>query len=280
MAEPAAKKSYARELTALAVAPAAIWITGWAPPMVFVVTLTIIALLALWELLTMGRKKAYPIQRPVCLALMLLIVVACVHPDISLELGVYATLLVVPALYIFSGREIENALPATAVSVLGTLYVGMLAGALIRLRIDFGNIDGPRLVFFLLIVVWIGDAGAYYVGKRFGKHRLSPRISPKKTIEGGIGGVVVSLIAATVIHFTFFRNFALVHALPIALVLSVAGVVGDLAESLWKRSADVKDSSGLIPGHGGFLDRFDSILFTAPILYAYWYLLVHDFKLS
>jgi phosphatidate cytidylyltransferase len=78
---------------------------------------------------------------------------------------------------------------------------------------------------------------------------------------------------ATIIHFTFFREFPLVHALIAAAILSFAGVIGDLAESLWKRSASVKDSSTLIPGHGGFLDRFDSVLFTAPILYAYWFLL-------
>ncbi|MEA2491615.1 MAG: phosphatidate cytidylyltransferase, partial [Acidobacteriota bacterium] len=137
---------------------------------------------------------------------------------------------------------------------------------------------GPHLVFFLLIVVWIGDAGAYYFGRAFGKHKLSPRISPKKTIEGLAGGIATSIIAALVIHFTFFPKFPLLHAVIAGVILSFAGVVGDLAESMWKRSADVKDSGSLIPGHGGFLDRFDSIFFTAPILYCYWTLIVHDFR--
>ncbi len=105
------------------------------------------------------------------------------------------------------------------------------------------------------------------------RHRLSPRVSPKKTIEGGIGGLATSLLAAAIVHFTFFPEFPLMHALLAALLLSIAGVVGDLAESMWKRSAAVKDSGVLIPGHGGFLDRVDSILFTAPILYAYWFVL-------
>jgi phosphatidate cytidylyltransferase len=138
----------------------------------------------------------------------------------------------------------------------------------VRLRNDFP--DGPNLVFFLLLVVWLGDAGAYYTGKRFGRTKLSPRISPKKTVEGLIGGVMMSIITAVVIHLTFFPEFPMLAAIVMGAVLSVAGVIGDLAESMWKRSAAVKDSGSLIPGHGGFLDRFDSILFTAPILYVYW----------
>ena len=160
--------------------------------------------------------------------------------------------------------------------MLATTYVGLLCGSLIRLRNDFPV--GWKLVFFLLLVVWLGDSGAYYVGKKFGKHKLSPRISPKKTIEGLAGGITTSIIAAIVIHFTFFPEFPLHHAIIAGVILSFAGVVGDLAESMWKRSADVKDSGTLLPGHGGFLDRFDSILFTAPILYCYWTLIVHGFR--
>jgi phosphatidate cytidylyltransferase len=135
-------------------------------------------------------------------------------------------------------------------------------------------------VFFLLIIVWAGDAGAYYVGRKLGRTKLSPRISPKKTVEGLIGGILSSLLAAAVVHFTFFRQFPLMHAMIAAVFLSIAGVVGDLAESMWKRSADVKDSGAMIPGHGGFLDRSDSILFTAPILYSYWFVLTNGFKVS
>ena len=122
----------------------------------------------------------------------------------------------------------------------------------------------------------LGSTGS--VGKTLGRHKMSPRISPKKTIEGGIGGIVASIITALVIHFTFFKTFPLVHAIIAGVLLSVAGMIGDLAESMWKRSAAVKDSGTLIPGHGGFLDRFDSILFTAPILYCYWTLIVRGFR--
>src|SRR5262249_41692298 len=111
-----------------------------------------------------------------------------------------------------------------------------------------------------------------------GRRKLSPRISPKKTIEGAIGGTAVAILTAVVIHFTFFPEFPLVHAVIGGIVLSLAGMIGDLAESVWKRSAAVKDSGTLIPGHGGFLDRFDSVFFTAPVLYVYWVLIQNGFS--
>jgi phosphatidate cytidylyltransferase len=211
-----------------------------------------------------------------CIVVTLFILAAFILEPISVEMGVFLALLLIPASYVFARGELDEALPSSAIAVLATLYVGMLGGSLIRLRNDFP--DGWKLLFFLMLVVWLGDAGAYYCGRTFGKHKLSPRISPKKTVEGLIGGVITSVIAALVIHFTFFLNFPLVHVVIAGVILSVAGVVGDLAESMWKRSAAVKDSGTLIPGHGGFLDRFDSILFTAPILYAYWFLIVHEFR--
>jgi len=267
---------YAREITAVVAAPLAIWIVGWAPQPVFDLTIALIAALALYEFLVLGRRKGYHLPIPLCIIVMLFIIAAFVLEPISVEMGVFLTLLVLPAWYVLFGAHLEEALPSSAIAVLATLYVGMLGGSLVRLHNDFP--DGWKLIFFLLLVVWLGDAGAYYVGKQFGRHKMSPRISPKKTIEGGVGGAVVSIITALVIHFTFFPNFPLLHAAIAGVILSAAGVVGDLAESMWKRSADVKDSGTLIPGHGGFLDRFDSIFFTAPILYSYWFLILHEFK--
>lgn len=267
---------YARELTTLVAAPAAIWIIGWAHPYVFDATVALVATLALYEFVVLGERKGFHIPKTLCILVMLFIIAAFILEPISVEVGVFVTLLVVPASYVFSKRELEEALPSSAIAVMSTLYVGMLGGSLIRLHQDFA--EGPHLVFFLLLVVWLGDAGAYYVGKNFGSHRLSPRISPKKSVEGLIGGVITSTIAAVVIHFTFFPKFPLIHATIAGAVLALAGVVGDLAESMWKRSAAVKDSGTLIPGHGGFLDRFDSIFFTAPILFVYWALILNGFS--
>lgn len=271
---------YARELTAVVLSPLVIWIIGWSHPYVFDGTIALIAVLALHEFLALGTRKGYDMPVVLCILVMLFIIAAFIVEQVSVEMGMFVTLLVIPASYVFRKTSIEQALPSSAVAVLATMYVGMLAGSMIRLRADFGPLIGPKLVFFLLLVVWLGDAGAYYTGKRLGKHKLSPRISPKKTVEGLIGGIVTSVITAVVIHFTFFPQIPLVHAVIVGIVLSISGVIGDLAESMWKRSADVKDSGTLIPGHGGFLDRFDSILFTAPILYVYWALSQHAFSLN
>jgi phosphatidate cytidylyltransferase len=267
---------FARELTALVAAPAAIWITGWGPVWLFNGTMALICVLAMYEFLALGKAKGYDVPTVLCIAIMLLIMAAFILDDLSVELGMFAALLIIPASYVFTNKSLEDSLPSSAVAVLATTYVGMLGGSLIRLHNDFP--EGYKLVFFLLLVVWLGDSGAYYVGKQFGKHKLSPRISPKKTIEGLAGGITASIITALVIHYTFFPKFPLLHAVIAGVILSFAGVIGDLAESMWKRSAAVKDSGTLIPGHGGFLDRFDSILFTAPILYCYWTLIVHGFR--
>lgn len=265
------KVRFQRELTSVLALPLLIWIVGWAADGIYIALIVMISILAQYEFLTLGERKGYPVNKVLSIVLMLFLLSTFLLTEVSVEIGVFAVLLFIPAAYVFGNSSVEEGLPASAVCVLGTLYVGMLSGALLRLRLDFP--EGTRLIFFLLIVVWMCDAGAFYIGKQFGKRRLSPRVSPKKTVEGLLGGIVFAVIAATIIHFTFFPSFPLPHAIIAAVLLSIAGVIGDLAESLWKRSADVKDSGTLIPGHGGFLDRLDSILFTAPILYTYWFMM-------
>lgn len=265
------KVRFQRELTSVVALPLLIWIVGWADERIYIGLIVAISIVALYEFLTLGERKGYPVNKSLSIVLMLFLLSTFLLTQLSVEIGVFAVLLFIPAAYVFGRSSVEEGLPASAVCVQGTLYVGMLSGALLRLRLDFP--EGARLIFFLLIAVWIGDAGAFYVGKQFGKRPLSPRVSPKKTIEGLVGGICFSVIAATIMHFTFFPSFPLLHAIIAAILLSIAGVIGDLAESLWKRSAAVKDSGTLIPGHGGFLDRLDSILFTAPILYTYWFVL-------
>ncbi|MGZ5431925.1 MAG: phosphatidate cytidylyltransferase [Thermoanaerobaculia bacterium] len=268
---------FTREITALVLAPFVIWLIGWGHEYVFNGVIALVAILAMLEFINLGKAKGYHIAPVLCIAVMLIIMGGFVFDDLSVELGMFAALLAIPASYVFtSPRTIEDSLPSSAVAVLATTYVGLLGGSLIRLRHDFP--EGWKLIFFLLLVVWLGDSGAYYFGKAFGKHKLSPVISPKKTVEGMAGGVFVSIVTAIVIHFTFFPKFPLHHAIIAGVILSLTGVVGDLAESMWKRSAAVKDSGTLLPGHGGFLDRFDSILFTAPILYCYWTLMVRGFR--
>jgi phosphatidate cytidylyltransferase len=121
----------------------------------------------------------------------------------------------------------------------------------------------------LFICVIFGDTTAYYVGTAFGRRRMAPELSPRKSWEGAAGAVVGSTAGALIAHFWFYQKLPLAHALAIGILLGAAGVLGDLAESMIKRACGVKDSSGLLPGHGGVLDRIDGLLFAAPALYLY-----------
>jgi phosphatidate cytidylyltransferase len=156
----------------------------------------------------------------------------------------------------------------------GFLYVPFLLSHLVLTR---ALPHGVAWVFMLLFVVMCGDSAAFYVGTAIGKHRLYPAVSPKKSIEGAVGGLVGSVCGALLARFLLFPELAIGHAVAVALLLGVLGQVGDLFESMIKRSCGVKDSGTIIPGHGGVLDRLDSILFAAPALYYYASLIVPRF---
>ncbi len=130
--------------------------------------------------------------------------------------------------------------------------------------------SGGDSLLFLFAVLWVGDTAAMWVGSAFGKHKLAPTVSPNKTVEGFIGGLLGGLAIGVVMIFWKFSAVPWYHVLIIAVGCSFVGQLGDLAESMWKRSIGIKDSSALIPGHGGVLDRFDSLLFAAPFMYAYF----------
>ena len=125
----------------------------------------------------------------------------------------------------------------------------------------------PWLVLAAMAIVWIADTAAYFTGRAFGRRKLAPQVSPGKTWEGAVGGLVAALAMAALSHFWFFRELPLKFILPLAAVMTVVGVFGDLAESALKRGAGAKDAASILPGHGGLLDRLDSLLFNAPLIY-------------
>lgn len=169
-------------------------------------------------------------------------------------------------LYLFRIRTIDTAARDVAFALLAFLYIPFLLMHLVLLR---QTPFGIQWLFVIMLIVMTNDSAAYYTGSAFGKHRLYPLVSPKKSIEGAIGGLVGSLIGTLCAKFTFFPQLTVTDAVVAALVVGVVGQAGDLFESLLKRSFGVKDSGTIIPGHGGVLDRLDSILFAAPITYYY-----------
>jgi phosphatidate cytidylyltransferase len=152
------------------------------------------------------------------------------------------------------------------VLVMGVLYIGLTLSYLLLIR---GLPDGVLLIFFVVVVTWAGDTGAYLAGKSLGRRALAPVISPKKTYEGLAGGLLLACALALAAREWFLPVLSPGDCLLLGLLLTMTGLIGDLTESAIKRSAGFKDSGSLIPGHGGMLDRLDSLLFTAPAFYYY-----------
>ncbi len=172
-------------------------------------------------------------------------------------------------------RDMSQSLAHIAVTVFGIMYVGWLGSHLVMLRqlpasLGMDDMMGARLVFFAALVTWATDSGAYLFGVAFGRHKLIPRISPKKTVEGAVGGLIAAGVAGWLCAkgvTPFLTPFA---ATTVGVFVGLMAQLGDLVESMIKRDAGIKDSAELIPGHGGILDRFDSLLFTVPVLYYYF----------
>lgn len=161
-----------------------------------------------------------------------------------------------------------------SVTLFGVAYVAGLLSFLMLIRelphvIGGEYVQAGTWVIMIFAVIWICDTAAYFVGLYFGKHKLFPRVSPKKTIEGAVGGFMFAILSAVVCQQTFVKGLSLQDALVIGVIIGIAGQLSDLVESLFKRDAGIKDSSKLIPGHGGILDRFDSEMLVAPLVYFY-----------
>ncbi len=176
---------------------------------------------------------------------------------------------------LFFDQKRELALPSQAITMMGALYLGLGLGFQQRLfMLDSKTVSntGGRMVLALYIIVWLGDTGAYFIGSFLGRHKLAPKISPKKSWEGVAGNYLGNVLGAWLMKATgVCPDWSPVDIVALALLLGTMGQLGDLVESTWKRSAGVKDSNiGFgIPGHGGMLDRVDSLVFAAPALFAY-----------
>lgn len=165
------------------------------------------------------------------------------------------------------GAPFDKMIASSAATILGVLYVVFLGGHLVAVRTGFKQTLSAHLLSFFFLVIMGSDTGAYYVGRLLGRHKLAPSISPGKTWEGVAGAFAASLLMATLSHFWFFKELPLKLALSLAAVMTVVGIFGDLTESALKRGAGAKDAAKILPGHGGVLDRLDSLLFNAPVIY-------------
>jgi phosphatidate cytidylyltransferase len=165
--------------------------------------------------------------------------------------------------------DFTKMLTGAGVTILGVLYVAFLGGFLIATRVGFEEHPhlSTHLLGYFFLVLMGSDTGAYFTGRAIGKHKLASKISPGKTWEGLIGGLLAAAAFAAAAAWSFFPELPYQFSIPLAMIMAVVGVLGDLAESAMKRGAGAKDAASILPGHGGLLDRLDSLLLNAPILY-------------
>jgi len=254
-----------RWISGLILAPCLILFILYAPGWLFLQFILLLTLLGLGEFYTMSLPAISKRGKAVGMILGLVIPIALYSRDSRCFIAAMAIILLV--LFIgafFSKEEFPIRVDRVSKHLLGLFYIPFfLAHFVLMHQLESGRI----LILFTLVVVYFGDTTAFYVGRAWGRKKLAPAISPGKTIEGGLGAVGGSIAGALFFKFLFFPHLSLFPALAIALGAGVIGQLGDLWESLIKRSAQVKDSGSLIPGHGGLLDRIDSVLFAAPWVY-------------
>ena len=254
-----------RVLTAVVAVPLFAWLVSRGPAWLFVALVLAVGALAVWELMRMFEGAGQPVYPGLAVALTILVLTTFATGSFSAQTAALCLaiglLLSAPA---FSRRP-----PATepaALTLAGVLYIGWFLGhsvALYRLA------EGPELILLLAGVTWVGESAAYLIGSAIGRHKLAATISPRKTLEGAAAQLVGSALGALILATWLTPQWPWSRALLAGALVGVVGQVGDLAESAMKRAVGVKDTGGLIPGHGGVLDRVDGLLFNVPAFYYY-----------
>jgi phosphatidate cytidylyltransferase len=272
-----------RVLTAVILIPlvvAAIW---WGPTWLIAIVSAFVAIAAVLEFFSIAARQGVQAYRLwSCLAAVGIIsqqwyasrMASVVRlsdlldrsPKVTLEFILFGFVLGVALIALGSRHSLTEVLPSISVSAAGIIFVVLPFSAVLRLHgVD---ILGPQLLLFTVVMVWVGDTAAYFVGSAIGRWKMAPQISPNKTWEGAGANLLGSLFVAAV--FGYWTKIQPAHMLAMGVVGSVAGQLGDLFESAWKRSAGVKDSGTILPGHGGMLDRIDALILAAPAVWYYF----------
>jgi phosphatidate cytidylyltransferase len=254
-----------RVMTGLALVALFVVVFLFSPPWLICVIATLVILFATWEFFEITRPTQSAADRLLCLALASLIPAAASTGRSDCLLGSLFLALSVPgARSLFSRSDLRRRLEDLQHSFFGILYVSFTLSHFVLLR---NRADWKPWIFFILIVTYLGDVAAYLSGSRWGRTKLAPLLSPKKTVEGALGALLASVLGGYACKIVFFPSLTSLQTLWVSAVLCVSGQLGDLVESLVKRCYNTKDSGRMLPGHGGILDRIDSILFAVPVGY-------------
>jgi phosphatidate cytidylyltransferase len=259
-----------RVATAAVALPLLLAVFFLGPPLLGAAVVAVAVVVGMWEFFGLMKARGLaPFHVPGAVLL------AAIFIEVARPVVVPASLWPVVALVALlglvpRGSDFASTVPSAALTLLGTAYLGALGGAVAALRLLPPDRDGAWRIVLLLAIVMVGDTAAFFVGNAAGRHKLAPAISPGKTVEGALGGLAGGVAAAAAVRALALPSLPLGHALLLGLGVAGLGIAGDLVESVLKRWAGVKDSGVLFPGHGGMLDRLDSILFGAPVLYYYF----------
>lgn len=276
-----------RVLTAAVLVPAVVCVVWWGSLAVVAALAALVTLLALLEFFALGERiglRGYRVWSGLCaLAILfqqwaaggveswslaggLRLTRSAAGPALPLEIILLIFVFGAAVIAFASRRPLAEVLPSVGISAAGLLFVALPFSAVIRLE-SVGP-EGPKLLLFALFLVWVGDTLAYFVGRAFGRLQMAPLLSPQKTWEGAAANLLGALLVG--FGFSSWLHIDPVHMLVMAALANVAGQVGDLLESAYKRSAGVKDSGALLPGHGGVLDRIDALILAAPVVWYYF----------
>ena len=250
--------------------PVVTGIVYYGSPFFFLVFVAAVALTAVYEYFTMIDRigiNGFPVLGMVLSSLLLL----CFYFEgYLMEWGLVASLALFGS-WFHQENNVKVAIDQIAYTLFGVFYIAGLGGYCLLIR----NLEGgSALVLFLFLIVWLGDIAAYYWGKNLGKKFIAPLVSPNKTLEGSMAGLAGSLLAGYIVGIWLLDYIMMGHCLLLAMLCGTIGQFGDLAESLLKRHAGIKDSGNILPGHGGMLDRIDSLLFAGPAFYCYFKLVL------
>jgi len=231
------------------------------------IVLQAVILAALFEFYNLARKKKLHPQRLLGVSLSLVLCISFLfRSTISLDLALYACILVTGVYYVLAFKRQEQ-LPyfsqSIAITFFGALYLSFTLNYLYLVRLE----KGAFYIYFLCSIIFLGDTGAYFFGKLFGKHKMTPLASPNKTWEGSLGGIVFGVLGAWAAQQLLLKDIELWKALVCGALVHAVAQMSDPLESLFKRAVGVKDSSKILPGHGGLLDRIDSFILAAPFFY-------------
>lgn len=263
-----------RILTALILIPPAIYLIGWSPLWLFAAAAALVGILALreyFQICGLNGHKVYQAVGYASVALQCVAAAVAIHRGGLAEPSVTAAMFpllvfLAPIALLVQKKDSKHPLVPVWNFSLGILYIGVPLSLLILVRF-LDPASGFHWIFLLFLVIWAGDISAYFVGRTIGRHLLFPRVSPKKTVEGAVAGLLGSLLVTWGFASWVWKTADLKWVIFLAALIAIAGQVGDLVESALKRRAGLKDSGTILPGHGGILDRIDALLFGSATLW-------------